>query len=231
MINPLLKIDNLQVMVEGKLVINDFQFEIISGQVIALIGANGSGKSSLAMTLMGHTSYDVQHVEKTTIEFDGKDLLQMSSDERARKGLYVAWQNPLSLPGVSIFSFCKAIYEAHGNKVNELVQFKKKLENLTAKVGLPIGYIARGVNEGFSGGERKRLELLQLLLLQPKLVILDEIDSGLDVNGVKIVINLVNKMKKSGTAFILITHNKKLLDEILVDKICEMKYGRLSTGV
>lgn len=231
MISPLLKIDNLKVKVEGKLVISDFQLEIIPGQVIALMGANGSGKSSLAMTLMGHTSYDVQHAEKTIIEFDGQDLLKMSTDERARKGLCVAWQNPLPLPGVSIFSFCKAIYETHGNKVNELVQFKKKLESLTVKVGLPKEYISRGVNEGFSGGERKRLELLQILLLQPKLVILDEIDSGLDVGGVKIVINLVNEMKKSGTAFILITHNKKLLDEILVDKICELKYGRLSTGV
>jgi Fe-S cluster assembly ATP-binding protein len=180
---------------------------------------------------MGDSRYSVttnQQTNKPTILFQGKDLLEMSVDERVRAGLYVAWQSPVTIPGVSVFSLCKASYETQGQKLHELVGFKNKLEELAITVGLPKEYIGRNVNEGFSGGERKRLELLQLLLLNPKLVILDEIDSGLDVDGLKMVADVVNKMRATGTTFILITHYKRLLDYVKVDKICVMKDGRIT---
>mgnify|MGYP001589745100 CR=1 FL=1 len=223
---PLLEIKDLQVAIETKTVIDNFNLEIEAGKVLVLMGPNGSGKSSLAMTLMGDSRYKITN-DLASVEFRGKDLLTFSPDQRAREGVYVAWQNPVSIPGVSVFSLCKASYEACGNKLGELVGFKKRLEKLTEKVDLPKEYIGRNVNEGFSGGEKKRLELLQLLLLQPKLAILDEIDSGLDVDGLKKVADIVNEMKAGGTTFILITHYKKLLDYVDVDQICVMKASKV----
>lgn len=225
----LLNVNNLQVTVETKTVIKNLGLQVHSSEVVALMGPNGSGKSSLAMSLMGDDRFQI--LESSRIKFDGEDLLKMTIDERARDGFFHAWQNPISIPGVSVFRLCKSSFEAQGNKISELVAFKRKLEELALKVGLTKDHVSRNVNEGFSGGERKRLELLQLLLLKPKLAILDEIDSGLDIDGLKMVATVINEMKTEGTAFILITHNKELLDEILVDKICEMKYGRLSTGI
>lgn len=224
---PLLKISNLQVAVESKAVIDVAEFEINRGQVVALMGANGSGKSSLAMTLLGDPRYKITENNKTKIQLDGVDLIKTSSDERSKSGIFVAWQNPVTIPGVSVFSLCKASYEAQGNILGELVGFKKKLEKLAQKVDLTKKYVGRDVNDGFSGGEKKRLELLQLLLLEPKLAILDEIDSGLDVDGLKMVAKIVNELKKKGTAFILITHYKKLLDYIDVDRVCIMKKGKV----
>lgn len=222
----LLNVNNLQVTVEAKTVINGLNLNVDKGEVVALMGPNGSGKSSLAMTLMGDSRYKVEGSDGQ-FDFDGNKLLDMSSDERSRMGLYNAWQNPISIPGVSVFRLCKSSYEAHGHKISALVAFKKRLEDLAIKVGLTKDHVSRNVNEGFSGGERKRLELLQLLLLKPKLAILDEIDSGLDIDGLKMVSEIVNEMKIEGTAFILITHYKKMLDYIAVDRICVMKAGKI----
>ncbi len=218
----LLRIDKLTVSVGEKRVLSEMSMSIEQNEIHALMGANGSGKSSLANVLMGSPSYDTQ---SGTVTFVGKDLLTMTSDERSRAGLYVAWQNPITIPGVSVFSMCKASYEslrqAQGkpSEFRSLVLFKNHLEKLAVRVGLTKDYVGRGVNEGFSGGERKRLELLQLLLLKPKLAILDEIDSGLDAKGVKILVTLMQEMKGQGTSFLLITHNKRLLEELSVDKV------------
>lgn len=215
----LLEIVNLEVSVDSKIVLRDFAMKVSRGQVVALMGANGSGKSSLAMTLMGNSEYRIENSGESQVLFEGRDLLKMSVDERSRGGLYVGWQNPITIPGVSVFNLCKSSYEAHGYKIQKLVEFKQKLEELAVKVGLTKEYVSRNVNEGFSGGERKRLELLQLLLLKPKLAILDEIDSGLDSGGVKILIKIVTQMKQAGTAFVIITHSKKLAKEIGVEAI------------
>lgn len=214
--NVLLEILNLGVSVDSKIVLRDFSMKISEGEVVALMGANGSGKTTLAQVLMGNSKFKIQNSKVT---FEGKDLLAMSADERSRAGLYSAWQNPVTIPGVSVFNLCKSSYEAHGYKILKLVEFKQKLEELAVKVGLTKEYVSRGVNEGFSGGERKRLELLQLLLLKPKLAILDEIDSGLDSDGVKILIDIVAEMRQVGTAFVIITHSKKLAKDIGVEAI------------
>lgn len=224
----LLSVTNLQVTVDEKVVVDQLSLELSAGETVFLMGANGSGKSSLANVLMGNPNYRVSEGE---ITFNGKDLLSMSSDERAKAGLFVAWQNPIVIPGVSVFNLCKSSYEAMGNSITSLTEFKKKLEELAAKVGLTAKHIARNINEGFSGGEKKRLELLQLLLLKPKLAVLDEIDSGIDSEGIKMTVQVIGEMKKRGTSVILITHNKKLLEEVVADQTWEMAHGRLSTGV
>jgi Fe-S cluster assembly ATP-binding protein len=231
---PLLEIVNLAITVDSRIVVESLNVTVAAGEIVALEGANGSGKSSVAMTLLGDARYKVSKspdISMPTVLLEGKDLLNMSPDERTKAGLFVAWQSPIAIPGVSVFSFCKAIFEAHGNKISELVAFKNKLEDLCLKVGLPKSYVVRNVNEGFSGGEKKRLELLQLLLLVPKLAILDEIDSGLDSNGIKILLSIMSEMKNQGTSFLLITHNKKLLEDMVVDKTLEMKDGRLSVRI
>lgn len=229
MTSPLLHIVNLQVVVESKKVIDGLDLEVAKGEIVVVVGPNGSGKSSLAMTLLGDPKLRV--LDGSEMVFNGQNLLEMDVSTRSRAGIFVGWQTPISIPGVSVFSFCKASYESHGNKISELVMFKKRLEELASSVGLPKEYVARNVNEGFSGGERKRLELLQLLLLTPKLVILDELDSGLDSHGVKILIKIIREMKQKGTSFILITHNKQLLENEVADKILEMKNGRLSARI
>ncbi len=214
MTKSILDIKNLQITVEEKVVLAGFNLSIKEGEVVALLGPNGSGKSSVAMTLLGNSNYKVSDASK--IQFLGKDLKQLSVDERAKVGLYIAWQNPVSIPGVTVFNFCKSITTQTGT----LVEFKKYLEDLLVKVELPKEYIGRGVNEGFSGGERKRLEMLQLLLLSPKLAVLDEVDSGLDTKGVQILAEVVNELKAKGTSFLLITHNTKLTDKVKVDQVC-----------
>ena len=206
----------MSVKVEDKVVLRDMNLEIGEGEIHALMGPNGSGKSSLANVLMGNSNYVI---ESGKIFFESKNLLTMNSDERARKGLFIAWQNPVMIPGVSVFSLCKASYEAQGKTIEKLTEFKQKLEALAQRVGMNKDYVGRNVNEGFSGGERKRLELLQLLLLEPKLAVFDEIDSGLDSAGVKILIKIMQDRHKAGTGFLLITHNKKILDELDVEKV------------
>ena len=217
----LLQIVNLSVEVEGKRVIADFNLRVGKNEVVALMGKNGSGKTTLAQVLMGDRRYQIS--EHCKVLYRGKDLLKLDITERARLGMLVAWQNPVTIPGVSVFSVCKTSYEIGRGKIEKLTEFKKELESLAIRVGLTKKHVGRNMNDGFSGGEKKRLELLQLLLLQPSLAILDEVDSGIDAKGVEMVAEVINEMKKTGTSFLLITHNKKMLEEIEVDEIVEMK--------
>ena len=228
----MLSIRGLTVEVAGKRVIADLSVEIKPQTLTALTGPNGSGKSSLASTLLGSSFYQVTAGK---IEFEGQDLLSMSPDERARAGLFVAWQQPISIPGVTVFTLCKSAYEslrqAQGKLgIDSVLEFKKTLEKLSEEVGLTKNHVARDINDGFSGGERKRLELLQLKLLRPKLAILDEIDSGLDENGREMVARTVLEMNKQGTAFVIISHYKDLLTKIGVKNIWELKNGKLQIG-
>ncbi len=224
----LLAVKDLQVTVDGKVVLSQLQFELGSGEVAFLMGANGSGKSSLVNVLLGNPNYVV---ETGSVWFDQHDLLTMSSHERARAGIFVGWQNPVTVPGVTVFNLCKASFEAQGGEIDKLTDFKAKLEQLAIRVGLSVEHIGRGVNEGFSGGEKKRLELLQLLLLKPKLAVLDEVDSGIDVEGIKMSVKILSEVRGLGTSVILITHNKRLFDQVVADHKWEMSNGRLSTRI
>ncbi|MFH1244244.1 MAG: Fe-S cluster assembly ATPase SufC [bacterium] len=212
----MLSVENLTISAGKKVILREMNLKIGEGEVHVLMGVNGSGKSSLANILLGNKNYVA---EKGKVEFEGRDLLKMSVNERARTGIYVAWQNPITIPGVSVFNLCKASYEAMGHKINKLVDFKQKLEELAMGVGLTKEHVSRNVNEDFSGGEKKRLELLQLLLLKPRLAILDEVDSGLDAEGAKFLRGIIGKMRSEGTSFLVITHNQKLLEKITVTKI------------
>lgn len=228
----ILRIENLRVMVEEQLILEGVSVEVAEGEVVALMGPNGSGKSSLALSLMGSARYQI--AEGSRVELLGENLLSMDESERARKGLFVGWQNPVAIPGVSLFNLCRASYdlvcEAQGRQkeYENLVEFKKMLEGLALRVGLASDIIGRNVNEGFSGGEKKRLELLQLLLLKPKLAILDEIDSGLDVDGLKMVAKIIEQVRQEGSGVVLITHYKKLLDYVDVSRVWVLKKGGIS---
>ena len=220
----LLRIDKLEAEVAGKRVLNGVSMEIDRGEVVVLIAVNGSGKSSFARVLAGSNQYEVVGGE---VELEGKNLLKMKMDERAKVGIFLAYQNPVALPGVKVFILCKTAHEAQGNRIESVVEFKKKIEDLLVRVGLPREYVGREVNEGFSGGEKKRLELLQLLLLQPKLAILDEIDSGMDVQGRQKVREIVSEMQSKGTAFLVITHYDDLLEKDQITRTQTMKHGRV----
>ncbi|GAB4026431.1 MAG: Fe-S cluster assembly ATPase SufC [Candidatus Microgenomates bacterium] len=222
--SAILTISSLSASIAGKRVLDEVSAKLFPSQIVAIIGANGGGKSSLAQVLLGNPEYEINAGEVT---FGGDNLLKMSVDERARAGLYVAWQNPVTIPGVSVFALCKAAYEAGGRKIDNLSDFKKKLEKLARDVGLNELHISRFVNDGFSGGERKRLELLQILLLKPKLVILDEIDSGLDISGRELIVKVINELKDQGSSFVIISHYEQLIEKLKAEQVLEMKDGQL----
>jgi len=220
----ILQVSKLRVKVGGREPISGLELEIKRGEVHGLTGKNGSGKSSLAMTLMGSKAYQVMGGK---VLLDSKDLLQMEVDERAQAGLYVAWQNPVTIPGVSVFTLLKEAYRSHGYEIKSLVEFRSQVEVAAKQVGLKPEYLRRGVNEAFSGGEKKRLELLQMLVLKPKLVILDEIDSGMDEAGREMVARIISTLKKNGTSFLVISHYHDLLAKLRAEKIWELKAGKL----
>lgn len=222
--SEILTITSLSAVIENKSVLNGVSAKLKPSQIMAIIGANGGGKSSLAQVLLGNPEYEIKQGE---IVYDGVDLIKLSVDERARRGLYVAWQNPVTIPGVTVFALCKAAYEARGEKIDSLSSFKQKLEKLALEVGLTEAHISRFVNDGFSGGEKKRLELLQLLILKPKLVVLDEIDSGLDKSGRELIIKIIKQLKDGGASFIVISHYEQLIEKIKAEIVMEMVNGQL----
>ncbi len=224
----LLEISDLAGSIGQKKVLKNISFQLKAGSLLAIVGANGGGKSSLAQILMGNPEY---LVEQGSITYDGSDLVSLKVEERAKLGLYVAWQNPVTIPGVTVFSLCKAAYEANGHTIKKLVEFKKLLEELAVSVGLTAEHVARFVNDGFSGGEKKRLELLQLLLLKPKLVVLDEIDSGLDQDGRALIVKVARELRNGGTGLIVISHYEELINELKPDNVMEMANGQLQTRI
>ncbi|TXH00461.1 MAG: Fe-S cluster assembly ATPase SufC [Candidatus Moraniibacteriota bacterium] len=222
--SELLSIVGLSAKVAGKSVLNQVNLSLPPAQIMAVYGANGGGKSSLAQVLLGNPDYEVSGGE---ITFIGSDLLKLSVEARAKAGLYIAWQNPVTIPGVSVFALCKTAYEAQGGKITSLSEFKRRLEELATEVGLTASHISRFVNDGFSGGEKKRLELLQILLLKPKIVVLDEIDSGLDKNGRELIVEVIKKLKEMGSSLIIISHYEQLIEKLNAELVMEMKNGQL----
>ncbi len=226
MINYLLTIKNLNVSVEDKKILNNFNIDIKNQEIHAIMGPNGSGKSTLAYTLMGHPKYNVISGK---ITFNKKNLFSLSVDKRTKEGIFLSFQTPLEISGLNYFSFLKNSFNSmHKEKLsplkfNTLVKEKMKLLNM------PENFLSRDLNSGFSGGEKKRAEILQLILMNPKLAILDETDSGLDIDSLKLVCSSVNNLKKENKEFsaIVITHYKKILDFLKPDFVHVMYDGRI----
>ena len=219
-----LKIEGLHVEVEGKEILSGINLEITKGEVVALMGPNGSGKSTLSFALMGHPKY---RITKGKILLNEEDVTNASPDERARKGLFLSFQYPAEISGITFANFLRSAMNARNpDKKIPVFDFLKLLKEKMKQLSMPEKFAERYLNEGFSGGEKKRAEILQLLLLQPKIAILDETDSGLDIDSLKIVADGVNSVKKD-MGVIVITHYQRLLAYIVPDVIHIMHKGKI----
>jgi len=214
----MLTIRNLHAGIEEKKILNGINLEIKAGEVHAIMGPNGSGKSTLASVLAGRESYEVI---EGSVEFLGKDLLELSPEERAGEGLFLAFQYPVEIPGLTTTNFIKTavneIRKYRGQESLDAVAFLKLMKEKMALMNIDQSLLSRSLNEGFSGGEKKRNEIFQMAMLQPKLAILDETDSGLDIDAIRIVANGVNKLKSKDNAVLVVTHYQRLLDYIIPD--------------
>jgi Fe-S cluster assembly ATP-binding protein len=224
----MLKIENLKAGIEEAKILNGIYLSVNAGEVHAIMGPNGSGKSTLSAVIAGNESYEV---ESGSIIFEGEDLLGLDPDQRAHKGVFLSFQYPVEIPGISVSNFLKAAISEKRKRLgldpisakDLLGKMREKMELLNMKKG----YLSRNMNEGFSGGEKKRNEIFQMAMLEPKLAILDETDSGLDIDALKIVANGVNKLKNKDNATIVITHYQRLLDYIIPDHVHVLHNGRI----
>ena len=224
----MLTINNLQASIEGKQILKGFDLKVNPGEVHAIMGPNGSGKSTLASVLAGKEDYEITGGE---VQFNGKDLLDMDPDERAGEGLFLAFQYPVEIPGVSMVNFLKtslnAVREYRGQEALSAGAFLKLMNEKKQIVELDASLTKRAVNEGFSGGEKKRNEIFQMAMLEPTLSILDETDSGLDIDALRIVANAVNKLRNENTSFLVITHYQRLLEYIVPDFVHVLFEGKI----
>ena len=225
----LLQVRDLRVDVGSRNVLKSITFDLPAGGLIVLMGANGSGKSTLGLALAGHPRYRVTGGE---VRFGGQDLLALDVTARARAGLFVSMQAPPDVPGVKNNLFIRtalnAVHEARGQPPLDAFDFLAGARQAAQALGLPEALLGRPVNEGFSGGERKRNELLQLALLQPRLALLDEIDSGMDVDGVRAVVALVQRLRAQGTAFIVVSHYLTMIEQLQPDAVLRLDQGRIA---
>jgi Fe-S cluster assembly ATP-binding protein len=224
----MLKISNLQAKIGEKEILRGLNLEVKAGEIHAIMGPNGAGKSTLASVLAGRDTYEVTGGE---VEFEGEDLLELAPEERAAKGVFLAFQYPVEIPGVSTTNFLKtAVNEMRkyrGEESMDAVQFLKMFKEKMKIVNIDQSLLNRSLNEGFSGGEKKRNEIFQMAVLNPKLAILDETDSGLDIDALRIVAEGVNKLKSPYNATIVITHYQRLLDFIVPDFVHVLYKGRI----
>lgn len=224
----MLKISNLHARVEDKTILQGLNLEVKPGEVHAIMGPNGAGKSTLGYVLSGRDGYEVEQGE---VLFNDKNLFDMEIEERASSGLFLAFQYPVEIPGVSNMEFMKesvnATREQRGEDPLSATEFLKMAKEACKQVQLPLDFLKRGVNEGFSGGEKKRNEIMQMILLKPSLCILDESDSGLDIDALQVVANGVNSQRSSERSFIIITHYQRLLDFIKPDFVHILANGKI----
>lgn len=221
-----LKIEGLRVSIEGKEIVKGLNLEINGGEIHAVMGPNGTGKSTLASALMGHPKYEITG---GSVTFNGENLFEMEVDERARAGLFLAMQYPSEVSGVTNADFLRTAINARREEGNEipLMKFIKTLDKKMDLLDMGEEFATRYLNEGFSGGEKKRNEILQLMMLEPKIAILDEIDSGLDIDALKVVSKGVNEMRSPDFGCLIITHYQRLLNYIKPDKVHVMMQGRI----
>ena len=224
----LLEIKNLHVEIDGKKILNGLDLAVETGSVHAIMGPNGSGKSTLAYVLAGKDDYAVT---EGRVLFDGADVLALPPDERAAKGLFLAFQYPLEIPGVATYTFLRTALNAQRKQRGEAElstpDFMKRVREMAGKLGIDQDMLRRGVNVGFSGGEKKRNEILQMALLEPRLCVLDETDSGLDIDALKIVSEGVNRLRSPERGFVVITHYQRLLNYIVPDVVHVLSKGRI----
>jgi len=224
----MLSVTNLDVAVNGDMILNELNLQVQAGEVHAIMGPNGSGKSTLANVLAGHPGYEVT---AGSVIYEGQDLLQMNPEERARQGVFLAFQYPVEIPGVSNVYMLKAavnqIRKHRGENELDAVKFLKLVREKMKLVDMKEEFLHRSVNEGFSGGEKKRNEIFQMAMLEPKLAILDETDSGLDIDALKVVAQGVNELRDASRSIVMVTHYQRLLDYIVPDYVHVLAGGRV----
>jgi Fe-S cluster assembly ATP-binding protein len=224
----MLKISNLKVNIEDKEILKGINLEVKPGEIHAIMGPNGSGKSTLANVIAGREEYEVT---AGSIDYLGEDLTEMEVDERSQAGIFLAFQYPVEIPGVSTSNFLKstvnAVREAQGKEALSPVEMLKLFKEKIEMIGLNQSFLHRSLNEGFSGGEKKRSEMLQMALLEPKLAILDETDSGLDIDALRIVADAVNQLRDENRSFVIVTHYQRLLDYIVPDYVHVLYNGQI----
>ena len=224
----MLSIKNLHASVEGKEILKGINLEIKAGEVHAIMGPNGSGKSTLSQVLAGNEAFEITGGEVT---LNGDNLLDLPTEERAREGIFLAFQYPVEIPGVSNLQFLRTAVNAmrkhRGEEDMNAAEFMKLAKEVSKQVDLDPAFLKRGVNEGFSGGEKKRNEIMQALLLQPKLAILDETDSGLDIDALQVVSNGVNALRAEDRAILMVTHYQRLLNHIVPDYVHVLAGGKI----
>lgn len=221
----MLEIKNLHINYEGKKILKGVNLNLEKGKIHALMGPNGSGKTTLAYVLMGHPKYKITSGE---ILLNGEDLVKMSPDERAKKGLFLSFQQPIEISGVTISNFLRQAYNSLNKDKLSLLEFRHLLEKKCKELGIDPKFLNRYLNEGFSGGEKKKVEILQLLVLSPKIAVLDETDSGLDIDALKKVAEGVNKFMNKEKTVLIITHYKRILDYVKPNKISIMLDGKIA---
>lgn len=221
---PLLQVKDLHVEVEGKKILNGVNLEIQPGEVHALMGPNGSGKSTLSNALMGHPKYQVT---KGSIIYQGQEVTGLPVDQRAKQGLFLAFQYPTAIPGVSVTNFLRTVMKTLRGKEVAVKEFRKELKDKMELLEMKDSFAGRYVNDGFSGGEKKRLEILQMALIQPKLALLDETDSGLDIDALKIVSEGINRLRGPEIGMLVITHYQRLLNYVQPDVVHVLLEGRI----
>ncbi len=225
----MLTIDNLHVSVEGKTILNGISLDVKAGEVHAIMGPNGSGKSTLAAAVAGNESYEIV---KGDILFKGENIIELSPEERAHRGIFMSFQYPVEIPGVTVTNFIKTSInsnlKARGENEMPANKMLKKIREKAELLEIDSKFLSRSLNEGFSGGEKKRNEIFQMAMLEPSISILDETDSGLDIDALKVVANGVNKLKNKDNAVIVITHYQRLLDYIIPDYVHVLNKGKIA---
>jgi Fe-S cluster assembly ATP-binding protein len=221
---PLLQVENLGAAVDGKQILKGLDLVVLPGEVHAIMGRNGSGKSTFSHVLMGHPKFSVTGGR---LVFQGQDLADLAPDARAKLGIFLAFQHPVAIPGVTVANFLRAATRAVHGEGLAVKEFRRRVQEEVARLGIDPSFITRAVNDGFSGGEKKRVEMLQMALLQPKLAVLDETDSGLDIDALKVVAEGINRLRDPQRGIVVITHYQRILRYVAPDIVHVMIGGRI----